>query len=218
MKKERVIKYKGQHLDIYFHVDRCNHFAACLSGAPEVFNLMRKPWIRPDAAAADKIIRVIEKCPTGALHYRRHDDGQEEMTPTENSGQITRHGPIYLRGNLEVLDENGEKIIEDTRLGLCRCGKSRHKPHCDGEHLYQGYLEAGKFPEGTPERQPELLPKGKLSITLSPSGPFKLSGPVTLKDAEGKIRFQGEKTALCSCGLTKNPPLCDGSHKALEVP
>lgn len=216
MKRERIVKYKGKHLDIYFHVDRCNHFAACLSGAPEVFNLMRKPWIRPDAAAADKIIRVIEKCPTGALHYKRHDDGPEEMTPPENSAQITRHGPIYLRGDLELIDENDGRATEDTRLGLCRCGKSRSKPYCDGEHLYQGYLEAGKFPEGTPERPPELLPKGQLTIKMSNYGPYTLEGPVTIKDADGKVRFQGNRTALCSCGLSKKPPLCDGSHRALE--
>ena len=154
MRRERVIKYKGQKIDITFHVDRCNHFAACLSGAPEVFNLIRKPWINPDGAAPDKIARVIEKCPTGALHYVRHDEGPEEMTPPENTVEVARHGPLYMKGRLELKNEAGETTATDTRLGLCRCGKTRHKPFCDGEHLYQGFLENGQFPEGAPPHRP----------------------------------------------------------------
>ena len=217
MRRERVIKYKGQKIDITFHVDRCNHFAACLSGAPEVFNLIRKPWINPDGAAPDKIARVIEKCPTGALHYVRHDEGPEEMVPPENTVEVARHGPLYMRGQLELKNEAGETTAQDTRLGLCRCGKTRHKPYCDGEHLYQGFLENGQFPEGTPHiDEPELTPAEPLEVTLTEDGPYLCKGPVTLKDSGGGVRFQGERTSLCSCGLSKKAPFCDGSHKARE--
>jgi len=216
MKKERVIRYRGSKIDIYFHVDRCNHFASCLSGAPEVFNLIRRPWIKPDAASPDKIARVVESCPTGALHYKRHDEGTEEMTPPENTIKVSRHGPLYMTGNLELVDEAGEITAQDTRLGLCRCGKARVKPYCDGEHLYQGFLESGKFQDDTPIIEPELLPKEKLQVKVTKDGPYIINGPVTLKDSAGQVRLQGSKTALCSCGLSKKSPFCDGSHRQLK--
>ncbi|MCK5148118.1 CDGSH iron-sulfur domain-containing protein [bacterium] len=216
MKKERVIKYKGEKIDIYFHVDRCNHFATCLSGAPEVFNLIRRPWIKPDAASPDKIARVIETCPTGALHYKRHDNGPTEKIPTKNTVKIARNGPLYISGNLEVDEQYHDIQITDTRLGLCRCGKASVMPFCNGEHLYQGYLESGKFPEDVQTIEPLEQPEEKLQIKAISQGPYILNGPFTIRDSNDAVKYQGAKTTLCSCGRTKKSPFCDGSHNIIH--
>ncbi len=51
-----------------------------------------------------------------------------------------RNGPYLLRGDFEVLDQEGN-VIETRRktVALCRCGASRSKPFCDGTHKQIGF-------------------------------------------------------------------------------
>ena len=46
-----------------------------------------------------------------------------------------RDGPLLVRGPVRIVDQDGNPI--DTGRGpvaLCRCGKSRLRPFCDGTH------------------------------------------------------------------------------------
>lgn len=46
-----------------------------------------------------------------------------------------RDGPYLIRGTFELIDQDGQTI--ETRrktIALCRCGRSRIKPFCDGTH------------------------------------------------------------------------------------
>ena len=46
-----------------------------------------------------------------------------------------RDGPLLVRGPVLVVDQDGNEI-ETGRdpVALCRCGKSRMRPFCDGSH------------------------------------------------------------------------------------
>ena len=46
-----------------------------------------------------------------------------------------RDGPLLVRGAFRLLDQDGNEIEagRDT-VALCRCGKSRLRPFCDGTH------------------------------------------------------------------------------------
>jgi CDGSH-type Zn-finger protein len=46
-----------------------------------------------------------------------------------------RDGPLLVRGQVRLLDERGH-AVEPRRnpVALCRCGKSRLRPFCDGTH------------------------------------------------------------------------------------
>jgi len=46
-------------------------------------------------------------------------------------------------------------------------------------------------------------------------GPFLVTGPVKLTDHLGNTfdTTGKENIALCRCGVSKNRPFCDGSHK-----
>jgi CDGSH-type Zn-finger protein len=52
-------------------------------------------------------------------------------------------------------------------------------------------------------------------IKLRDNGPYKITGPVTIVDAEGR-RFAPREgpVALCRCGRSQTKPFCDASHKA----
>jgi hypothetical protein len=44
-------------------------------------------------------------------------------------------GPALLRGRFRLQDELGNEIEHDrSTIALCRCGKSRLHPICDGTH------------------------------------------------------------------------------------
>jgi CDGSH-type Zn-finger protein len=46
-----------------------------------------------------------------------------------------RDGPFLVRGPVELLDQDGEPIDAGPgTIALCRCGKSRLRPFCDGTH------------------------------------------------------------------------------------
>ena len=44
-------------------------------------------------------------------------------------------GPLLVRGEFELLDENGDPIPAERRtVALCRCGRTAIPPLCDGTH------------------------------------------------------------------------------------
>jgi CDGSH-type Zn-finger protein len=46
-----------------------------------------------------------------------------------------RDGPLLVRGAFRLEDQNGDPIETDrSTIALCRCGKSRQRPFCDGTH------------------------------------------------------------------------------------
>jgi CDGSH-type Zn-finger protein len=46
-----------------------------------------------------------------------------------------RDGPLVVRGPIRLVDQDGEEIEVDRRtIALCRCGRSRLRPFCDGTH------------------------------------------------------------------------------------
>ena len=53
-----------------------------------------------------------------------------------------------------------------------------------------------------------------VKIVVKDNGPFLVTGPATVEDAEGNtFDLKGKETyALCRCGASKNRPFCDGEH------
>jgi CDGSH-type Zn-finger protein len=46
-----------------------------------------------------------------------------------------RDGPLLVRGPVRFRDQDGgEIVVERDTVALCRCGKSRMRPLCDGTH------------------------------------------------------------------------------------
>jgi CDGSH-type Zn-finger protein len=60
-----------------------------------------------------------------------------------------RDGPLLVRGPFRLLDQDGEEIDLGRRtVALCRCGKSRIRPFCDGTHKVVRF----SAPSGTESR------------------------------------------------------------------
>jgi CDGSH-type Zn-finger protein len=57
----------------------------------------------------------------------------------------------------------------------------------------------------------------EVTIQVRANGSYKVTGPVTVVDAEGR-EFElppGSAIALCRCGHSKNKPFCDSTHKQI---
>jgi CDGSH-type Zn-finger protein/uncharacterized Fe-S cluster protein YjdI len=201
-------RYTGQALDITYDTRRCIHAAECVRGLPAVFDTARRPWILPDAASAEQVAAVVARCPSGALHTIRHDDGPEEEAPALPAVRVTPDGPLHVHGRVRLQRADGTVIIEDLRLALCRCGQSRNKPFCDNSHRAAGFADGGEVPNGE-------IPSptaGKLTITTLANGPLQCQGDFALCGIGGETYASG-RTTLCRCGGSGRKPFCDGSHR-----
>ena len=126
-------RYAGEGVTVHWEPALCIHAANCLRHLPGVFDARRRPWVDLSGANAEDVIAAVRSCPTGALRYERTDGREPEAEePTEIEPRL--HGPVYLRGNLRVVDSRGNVLREATRLALCRCGHSQNKPFCDLSH------------------------------------------------------------------------------------
>lgn len=64
------------------------------------------------------------------------------MTRRPEPASITAYpdGPLLVRGEIDLVDAEGEPIERHRRtLALCRCGLSAIKPFCDGTHKPAGF-------------------------------------------------------------------------------
>jgi CDGSH-type Zn-finger protein len=53
-------------------------------------------------------------------------------------------GPYLVRGPIRLLDSDGGEIPVQRRvIALCRCGRSRIRPFCDGTHKLIGFRAEG---------------------------------------------------------------------------
>jgi CDGSH-type Zn-finger protein len=124
---------------------------------------------------------------------------------------VSRTGPLYLRGDVEIVDDEGRTLLRDTRVALCRCGASRNKPLCDGNHWGSGFRDLGNLPEGA--EPPAAEPRGALRVRLRVNGPLVLEGPMLLVSGDGQSQAETGRAVLCRCGGSGRKPFCDGTHK-----
>jgi hypothetical protein len=128
-----------------------------------VFDPGRRPWVDMAGSTTERIIEVVNMCPTEALTWKWNDDERNSnigvdqtnhvkfrrpellvsAEPAENenpvSVKIMTDGPIVLKGNFTFVYGGNKKEIKDGIISLCRCGASAHMPFCDGAHRKIGF-------------------------------------------------------------------------------
>ncbi len=204
-----VYTYEGDDVTVTWDRERCIHAQACVDGLPNVFDPERRPWIAPDQADPDAVEAVVPRCPTGALHLTRNGT-DPEPTPETNRISIAPNGPLYVHADAELIDSDGETLLSDTRMALCRCGRSDNKPLCDGSHE-AGFDDPGQIAVDHLSSPDDPETDGRLRIRATEDGPFVIEGPVTITAAD-EDTISGHRGALCRCGASESKPFCDGTH------
>lgn len=55
-----------------------------------------------------------------------------------------RDGPLLVRGPFVLVDQDGHEIeVDRATVALCRCGRSRQRPFCDGTHRLTRFTAPG---------------------------------------------------------------------------
>jgi CDGSH-type Zn-finger protein len=70
-----------------------------------------------------------------------------------------RDGPLVVRGAVSLLDDQGREVDAGRNtIALCRCGRSKLRPFCDGSHARTTFrAEAGLSREAA-KRHPVVDP------------------------------------------------------------
>lgn len=67
---KKVIEYKTDDLTIIWQPHLCAHAGICTKTLPKVYNPDERPWVKPEFATTDELIKQIDACPSGALSYK----------------------------------------------------------------------------------------------------------------------------------------------------
>ncbi|ESQ83860.1 hypothetical protein AEAC466_11050 [Asticcacaulis sp. AC466] len=204
-----VERAEGKDVIIEFEAKRCIHARFCVLQQPGVFKAnVVGPWIVPDDAdCADNLVTTAQNCPSGAIQYSRKDGRPQEMPPQVNLIQVRENGPNAFRGNL-ILD--GEPI--GYRATLCRCGRSKNKPFCDGQHKEGDDPFHATGEPDTGDVTALEVRDGEVHIAPQKNGPLRLSGNLEVLSGTGRTIRKAQALQLCRCGHSANKPYCDGSH------
>ena len=145
MDKSNIVKkYSNGEVAIIWKPALCIHSAICWKqpeGLPSVFNPAERPWIKPEAADTETLIKHVKKCPSGALSFTKENETPINRTETYTTTiELIPNGPIMVSGNHCLVDKNGKKENINENSFLCRCGASANKPFCDGAHSKNGFI------------------------------------------------------------------------------
>ncbi|MBB4037053.1 CDGSH-type Zn-finger protein [Dysgonomonas hofstadii] len=86
------------------------------------------------------VVRQCCDCPSGRLTAVTKDgkaiepELPQEVSILEDPAAEVR-GPIWVKGGISVEGADGRPYPVRNRMTLCRCGKSKNKPFCDGRHM-----------------------------------------------------------------------------------
>ena len=157
-------RYRSNDITVYWKPSACVHASYCYRELIEVFDPSRRPRIDLNGSTTEKVIEVVNLCPTDALAWKWNDEGKNESVGKDQANhikfrrpelleiqdaieveqpvsvKIMTDGPIVLKGNFNITYKDMNKEVEEGIISICRCGESDHQPYCDGRHRKTGFI------------------------------------------------------------------------------
>jgi CDGSH-type Zn-finger protein len=129
----------GTHIVAKSDESLCMNAGFCANRVTSVRDLVPET---ADTLVRSQVIAMIERCPSGSLTYAI-EEGEPDIEPdlpqqiavvTEVTSQGPIEGPLWVTGGIPI--ERADRLPLETRnrVTLCRCGRSKTKPLCDGTH------------------------------------------------------------------------------------
>lgn len=131
-------EYANKEIKIIWKPERCIHARECVKGLPEVFCRDSTPWINMQGASSEEIMKVVDRCPSGALTYNYKKMLSKEMESANAPCakiKVMKNGPLLVEGGCSLMNSESKELSSQGPYALCRCGGSGKKPFCDGTHI-----------------------------------------------------------------------------------
>lgn len=127
----------GPVLTLYDNKQLCVHAGFCVR-AGGIWKLVKHS---DNLEARNTAIEEACNCPSGRLVIL--DNATKKVIEPEFEKSIVviecpsrnEQGPLWVRGGIPIESADGRKYEIRNRVTLCRCGKSKNKPFCDGSHI-----------------------------------------------------------------------------------
>jgi uncharacterized Fe-S cluster protein YjdI len=156
-------RYRNDDITVYWKPSACVHASYCYQELIEVFDPSRRPWVEMSGSTTERIIEVVNMCPTEALTWKWNDEEKNKdvtsdqcnhikfrrpelvdnlaSEPEESpvSVKVMTDGPIVIKGTFTLAYSGNIKEVKDSLISICRCGVSDHQPFCDGQHRKIGF-------------------------------------------------------------------------------
>ncbi|HEX2919663.1 MAG TPA: (4Fe-4S)-binding protein [Bacteroidales bacterium] len=156
-------KYTNNEITVYWKPSACIHASYCYRELIEVFDPSRRPWVDLNESTTERIIEVVNLCPTEALSWKWNDDKRNDSVGSDQlnhvrfkrpellnapvmpadevpvSVKVMVDGPIVINGTFDLKYGETSKEVKGSLVSLCRCGASDHPPFCDGKHRKIGF-------------------------------------------------------------------------------
>ena len=137
--------YSNDEITVYWKPSACVHSTICYNRLRSVFDPIKRPWVNMKGAPTEKIIDIVNQCPTDALTFtwnnkleqKKEDSAKEEAKHKKDPDtkiQIIENGPAIVSGNFTIVNSKGTNLAKADTVALCRCGHSSNMPFCDGTH------------------------------------------------------------------------------------
>ncbi len=130
-KTEKEVKvWEGKSIRTYFNPNACMHVFYC-----KPLKELREQELMGDDTAAAEIAKVVQSCPSGALSFEMKGDVPLTLPIVSERPDvdIVDGGEVRIQCDFDINQDLQERQ-EKNRATLCRCGKSKNKPWCDGRH------------------------------------------------------------------------------------
>ena len=173
---QRDRKYSNEEITVYWKPGACIHASTCYMKLLDVFNPRKRPWVNMQGASTEKIIEVVNQCPTEALTWKWNDEEKNRSvteadtnhvkfkrpgefaapeehrafavdTPEPIKIKVMKDGPILIEGSYLLTNSDGTKNTMKGISSFCRCGSSNTLPFCDGTHKTCGFNAVDRCPE-----------------------------------------------------------------------
>jgi hypothetical protein len=76
---------------------------------------------------------MVWRCPSGRITLVGADGFPTEADLPQEIA-VLPGGPLWVRGGIPILGEDGRPWEPRNRVTLCRCGESKNRPFCDQTH------------------------------------------------------------------------------------
>jgi CDGSH-type Zn-finger protein len=128
--KERASEERSGQWTIADDGALCVSAGFCGTRTTNVWKLLEET---SDPEKFARMQEMIWHCPSGrlVLGTTDSDDSEPQLEP---GIAVLPGGPLWIRGGIRLVGEDGTEWETRNRMTLCRCGQSNNKPFCDRSH------------------------------------------------------------------------------------